>query len=277
MVAVRRYGLDMSAATAVELASLDGIVTDAAAATIPATDAGFLRGDGAFEVIRVYDGKPFALADHLDRLEHSARGLMLDAVPRGELESEVAEIVSRRGGTEFDGCLRVVLTREQHRLVLTEPVPGRPGPLRLSAVTYAPSRILDGIKSLSYAANMLASRIARERRFDEALLVTPHGRVLEAPTASIFWIDGDGTVCTPPLAERILASITRQRIMEVVEVSERTVTLDELGEAAEVLLASTTREVQPVSAVDDASFPELGDRTAVVAARLRERIAAELG
>ncbi len=52
----------------------------------------------------------------------------------------------------------------------------------------APTRILDGVKSLSYAANMLASRLARERGFDEALLVTPHGRVLEAPTSSIFWV-----------------------------------------------------------------------------------------
>ena len=57
-------------------------------------------------------------------------------------------------------------------------------------MTYAPTRVLDGVKSLSYAANMLCSRMARERGFDEALLVTPHGRVLEAPTSSLFWVDG---------------------------------------------------------------------------------------
>ena len=55
-------------------------------------------------------------------------------------------------------------------------------------VEYAPTRVLDGIKSLSYGANMLCGRLARERGFDEALLVTPHGRVLEAPTSSLFWV-----------------------------------------------------------------------------------------
>ena len=63
--------------------------------------------------------------------------------------------------------------------------------MRLKTVTYAPTRILDGVKSLSYAANMLASRLAREEGFDEALLVTPHGRVLEAPTSSVFWVEDE--------------------------------------------------------------------------------------
>ena len=85
--------------------------------------------------------------------------------------------------------------------------------MRLASITYSPTRILDGIKSLSYAANMLASRLAREQGFDEALLVTPHGRVLEAPTSSIFWVQ-DGDVLTPPLDDHILASITRAAVIE---------------------------------------------------------------
>ena len=83
--------------------------------------------------------------------------------------------------------------------------------MRLGIVTYAPTRVLDGVKSLSYAANMLCTRLAQERGFDEALLVTPHGRVLEAPTSTLFWVDADGALCTPPLDEHILASITRDR------------------------------------------------------------------
>ena len=82
-----------------------------------------------------------------------------------------------------------MLTRGGRRLLLTEQLPRAPATIRLGTVTYSPSRILDGVKSLSYAGNMLATRLAQERGFDEALLVTPHGRVLEAPTSSIFWVD----------------------------------------------------------------------------------------
>src|SRR5687768_10139345 len=222
-----------------ELACLDGRVTPAGEAFVPVLDEGFLRGDGVFEVIRVYAGRPFALADHLDRLERSAASLLLgDAIPRAPLESEAAELLSARG--RVDGCLRIVLTRGGRRLLLTEPLPPSPERPRLGFVTYAPTRVLDGIKSLSYAANMLASRRARERGFDEALLVTPHGRVLEAPTASIFWVASDGALCTPPLEDHILASITRDRVMRLVGVSERPLSSDELLHASEAFLASTT-------------------------------------
>ena len=82
------------------------------------------------------------------------------------------------------------------------------------SVTYSPTRLLDGAKTLSYAANMLAGRLAREQGYDEALLVTPHGRVLEAPTSSIFYVI-DGELFTPPLDEHILASITRALVIDV--------------------------------------------------------------
>src|SRR2546423_9004822 len=103
---------------------------------------------------------------------------------------------------------------------MPEPLPPSPEHVRLGFVTYAPTRVLDGIKSLSYAANMLASRVARERGFDEALLVTPHGAVLEAPTSSIFWVK-DGEILTPPLSEHILASITRALVIEEAGARER--------------------------------------------------------
>jgi branched-chain amino acid aminotransferase len=261
--------------TTAELACVDGNFLPAHEATIPATDEGFLRGDGAFEVIRVYDGRPFALAEHLDRLERSAANLRLDYVPRAELESEIPELLEDRGGSEFDGCLRVVLTRGGHRLLLTEPLPIALERTRLGIVEYAPTRVLDGIKSLSYGANMLCSRLARERGFDEALLVTPHGRVLEAPTSSLFWVDQDGVINTPPLSEHILASITRQRVMTVADVRERPCTMDDLRSAAEAFLASTTRETQSIAAIEDLELP-LGDRTREVSAALRARIEEEL-
>src|SRR5215212_6438073 len=223
--------------TTAELACVDGSVMPSHEATIPATDEGLLRGDGVFEVIRVYDGRAFALPDHLDRLERSAANLRLDDVPRTELESEIPELLEERGGGAFDGCLRVVLTRGGHRILLTEPLPASPERIRLGVVEYAPTYVLDGIKSLSYGANMLCSRLARERGFDEALLVTPHGRVLEAPTSSLFWVDSDGTVLTPPLSEHVLASITRDRVMRVADVTERPCKMDDIRAAREAFLA----------------------------------------
>ena len=258
-----------------ELACVDGSFMPAHEATIPATDEGLLRGDGAFEVIRVYDGRPFAVPDHLDRIERSAANLRLDDVPRSELESEIPELLEQRGGAEFDGCLRIVLTRGGHRLLLTEPLPYTPERVRLGVVEYAPTHVLDGIKSLSYGANMLCSRLARERGFDEALLVTPHGRVLEAPTSSLFWVDPRGTLLTPPLSEHILASITRDRVMRVAEVEERPCTMDDLRDAREAFLASTTREAQSIAAVEELELPD-GERTRELGEALRRRIEEEL-
>jgi branched-chain amino acid aminotransferase len=256
-----------------ELASLDGQLARATETTIPVTDEGFLRGDGVFEVIRVYDGVPFALSEHLVRLERSTTNLRLGwSAARADLEADTARLLEARGGTAFDGCLRIVLTRGGRRLLLTEPLPPMAEHARLALVTFCPTRILDGIKSLSYAGNMLASRIARERGFDEALLVTPHGRVLEAPTSTLFWCTPDGTLATPPLDDHILASITRAHVMEVTGAEERVCTQDDLREAAEAFLASTLREVQPISLIEDIELSAPGERTQAAASGLRARI-----
>jgi len=260
-----------------ELASLDGHIAPADETRIPVTDEGLLRGDGAFEVVRVYRGAPFALSEHLDRLERSAASLRLGDVGRSSLEREAARLLEERGG-HFDAQLRIVLTRGGRRLLLTEQMPPAAERVRLGYVTYAPTRVLDGVKSLSYAANMLCGRLAQERGYDEALMVTPHGRVLEAPTSSLFWVAPDGDLCTPPLDEHILASITRQKLVELVEVEERSVTADELTEQArEAFLASTTREVQSVAAIEEREFAETGEVTRKAAAALRAHIESTLG
>ncbi len=240
-----------------ELACLDGVIAPAEETLVPVTDPGLLRGDGAFEVVRVYGGTPLLFGEHLDRMEGSAANLRLEGLfHRQRYEIEAAELLEARGGRSFDGCLRLLLTRAGRRVLITEQLPSQPEIARLASVTYAPTRVLTSIKSLSYAANMLCSRIAREREFDEALLVTPHGRVLEAPTSSLFWVDGDGTLCTPPLDDHVLASITRAHLLHLLDVEERSVALDELkATAREAFLASTTREVQPVGAIDDFELP----------------------
>jgi branched-chain amino acid aminotransferase len=259
-----------------ELACLDGRLSPAAETVIPATDDGLIRGDGAFEVVRVYAGRPFALADHLDRLERSALNLRLGEVPRAPLENETRALLEARGGAVFDGLLRIVLTRGGRRLLLTEPLPPTHASVSLGFVTFAPTRILDGIKSLSYASNMLASRLARERGHDEALLVTPHGRVLEGPTSAFFWVDEDGDLCTTPLEDHVLASITRARVMRLAEVRERSAGTDEVLRAREAFLASTTREVQPVHGLEHQPLPAPGERTGELQAALRAHIEEEL-
>ena len=259
-----------------ELGSVDGRIAPADELTIPATDEGLLRGDGVFEVIRVYDGIPFALAEHLDRLERSGANLRLPEVFRDELDREIPELLEARGGSGFDGSLRVVVTRGGRRLLLTEPAPPKPHGVRLGLVTYAPTHVLDGIKSLSYAANMLCTRLAQERGFDEALLVTPHGRVLEAPTSTLFWVDPQGALCTPPLDDHILASITRDRLLRLLDVRERPCTMEELEAASEAFLASTIREVQSIGAIEDVEL-EHGPRTREAADAFAAQVGAELG
>jgi branched-chain amino acid aminotransferase len=255
-----------------DLASLDGRVLPVAEARIPVTDEGLLRGDGVFEVMRVYGGRPYALADHIARMERSAANLRLPLDPEAVRADALALLDAAAPG---DALLRLVVTRGGHRLALLEPLPEQPAGVRLGTVTYAPTRVLDGIKSLSYAGNMLASRLARERGFDEALLVTPHGRVLEAPTSTFFWAR-DGRLLTPPLDEHILASITRTRLMEVADVVEAPCTRDDLAAADEAFLASTVREVQPVSVIDDREFPGARPLTLAAAEAFRERVQAEL-
>jgi branched-chain amino acid aminotransferase len=255
------------------LASVDGAIGPAERAVIPVTDEGLTRGDGAFEVVRLYGGRPFALEDHLRRLGNTCAGLRLQW-DENAVRAEAAALLEAAGPVE--ALLRVVLTRGGRRIMTIEPLPPRLAVARVATVTYAPSRVLDGLKTLSYAANMLAGRIARERGFDEALLVTPHGRVLEGPTWTFFWVC-DGRVLTPPLEDRILASITRGYVLEECDGAEQACTLDDVAAAEEAFIASTVREVMPIAAVDRIELPAApGAVTRDAAERLGRRIEREL-
>jgi branched-chain amino acid aminotransferase len=253
------------------LASVDGVIGPAEDARIPATDEGLLRGDGAFEVMRLYAGRPFAFDDHLARLHRTCAGLRLP-IDGDALTAELDALLLAAGPA--DALLRVVVTRGGRRIGLIEPLPEYGASARVGTVTYAPNRVLDGLKTLSYAGNMLATRLAREQGFDEALLVTPHGRVLEGPTWSFFWVSGD-RVLTPPLADRILESITRRYVIEVCAAEEAVCTLDDVRAAGEAFIASTVREVMPITAVDDIELPA-GPVTADARERLGRRIEAAL-
>ena len=243
------------------LASLDGVVGDAEQTTIPVTDAGLLRGDGVFEVVRLYGGRPFALEDHLARMTESAERLRLP-LDAEAFRSDAATLLGLVGPS--DALLRMVCTRGGRRICLVEPVPDRSAPVKLALVEYAPLRTLDGVKSLSYAANMLATRLATERDAHEALLVTPHGRLLEGPTSSFFYVLG-GELCTPPISDHILDSITRRRLVAAVDVRERSVSVEEIADMSEAFLAGTTREAQPVSEIEGRPLPQVPGAATVAA------------
>src|SRR5215207_2369373 len=256
------------------LASVDGVVSPVDEARIPIADDGLLRGDGGFEVVRVYGGVPFAWEEHLARLAATCAGLRLEADLvglRGEAETVLAE------AQEPESLLRLVVTRGGRRIAIVEALPVRGPTARVATITYAPSRVLNGLKTLSYAGNMLAVRLAREQGYDEALLVTPHGRVLEGPTWTFFWVAA-GRLLTPPLEDRILDSITRQRVMEETGAEEAICTMDDVRGADEAFIASSVREVMPIAAVDDIELPSApGPVTQDARARLAKRIERELG
>jgi branched-chain amino acid aminotransferase len=255
-----------------EFASVDGAIAPTAETTIPLKDDGLYRGDGVFEVIRLYRGRPYALEAHLDRLERSAAAIDLDA-QRVALEPEIEALLAANG--ELDAQMRLLITRGGRRIALIEPLVEHTATVSLATVTYTPTIILTGVKSLSYGANMQATRVAKGKGADDALLVRPDGIVLEAPTSTIFWVSGD-ELRTPQLDAGILDSITRRVVVDALDVAEGEYPLDDLLGATEAFLASTVREVQPISAIDDTVF-EPGSSTEQARGAFEKAVAAEMG
>jgi branched-chain amino acid aminotransferase len=193
-------------------------------------------------------------AAHLDRLERSCRALELPC-PRAALEADIDLLLTVAGPA--DAVVRVVLTRGGRRLCVLESL-GDPEaltrPVRLLPVVYEPSVVLNGVKSLSYAANMLASRRAVAAGYDEALLVRSDGTVLEGPTCSIFWAR-DGRLRTPALETGVLASVTRRVVLESLGADEGVFPVEDVVAADEAFLASTARLAQPIGGIGDRLLP----------------------
>ncbi|HUG33024.1 MAG TPA: aminotransferase class IV [Acidimicrobiia bacterium] len=244
---------------------IDGVPSDG---RIPVTDSSVLRGDGCFEVLKAYGGRPFALEEHLDRLAASARALGIGLPER----SSLADWISKVSAELVDGAVRVIVTRgssvpdldEPSRVIVFGHLWGRDiGPGRLLPVV-APWHAagvdweLAGAKVLSYAPNMAASRRAVSEGYEDALLVTIEGVVLEGPTFSLGWVV-DGRLETPSLSLGILDSITRRLVLAIadeigLEVVEGSWRLSRLDSATEVSAWSTIREVQPVVAVGERTW-----------------------
>ncbi len=265
---------------------IDGIATN----VIPALDSTVLRGDGCFEAIRSYGGRLFALDEHLDRLDLSARALEIDA-PGHELLSDWCRAIASDLG---DGIVRVVLSRGDavpgskqtpRCVVLGHALPEAPAGFRMATVRapwHAAGREweLAGAKTVSYAPNLSATRVAQSRGAHDALLISDDRTVLEGPTFSVGWVM-DGRLETPGLDLLILDSITRRHALRLaraagLEVVEGTFDIARLEEATEVMVWSTVKEVTAVMALDDREL-ERGPMTDQLASLLRSHVEASIG
>ncbi|HUO46199.1 MAG TPA: aminotransferase class IV [Acidimicrobiia bacterium] len=264
------------------LALIDGDPTQQALSVF---DGAVLRGDGCFEAIRSYRGRPFAFEEHYARLTRSAAALRLEVPPAQLLESWV-EACARDGG---DCIVRVVVTRggsvpgaedPSRCVVLGHSLPMVNSPLHLLPVA-APWHPggedweLAGVKSISYAANQAASRQAHEAGADDALLFSREGHVLEGPTFSVAWVI-DGAVETPALDLGILESITRGFVIDDcrrlgIPIREGRFPLQRLLAATEVMALSTVKEVARVGRVGTEPYPG-GEVTGRLQAAFAERV-----
>lgn len=221
-----------------------------------ADDEALLRGRSVFETVRAYGGRPFRLDQHLARFAASADHVRLPA-PDAEECRHLAELVLGASG-EGDLALRLYWTGRTLVATAGAVDPGleavRARGLRLAVVDWS-TGALAGAKSTSYAENIGAQDAAIAAGADDALLVAHDGTVLEAPTANVFWREGD-RLLTPTVDLPILAGVTRAALLEVAayETEEGVFPLARLLEADEVLLCSSIREVMPVAAVDGTTF-----------------------
>lgn len=252
--------------TLLSVAVLGRGLVDPQTPAVHADDEGFLRGRGAFETARIYGGRPFRLREHLSRLRLSAERLGLTPPPVDALEALVAEAVRAAGREE--AVLRVYVTpgregqgRPFALALVGELPPGleetRARGIRLVSVPLgiAPGGWpLGGVKSTSYAVNMVALDEARRRGADDAVFLALGGIVLEGPTTNIWWRKG-WTLYTPALALGILAGVTRAVLLEAApglgyQVVEGAFPMAELAGAEEAFTSSSVREIMPVVALD---------------------------
>jgi branched-chain amino acid aminotransferase len=253
---------------------IDGEIVAPERATVSVYDRGFLYGDSVFEAMRTYEGVPFALADHVERLFRSAERVFIDIpVSREAIASEVLEAAA--AALPVSNVVRVHCTRgtgplaldpaEAHdptRVILVEPahLPStadyREG---IRALLVRTERVTDntaaaGAKVANYLVSLLALREARATGAKEAIIVDGHGRVLEGTTSNVFAVTA-GTVMTPPESEGILSGITRKYVLEAagklgIQVRITTMSTGDLLTADEVFVSSTIRELLPVVEVD---------------------------
>jgi len=260
------------------LSSAGGRLVPADTPILRADDLGVLRGDGIFETLHVRAGEPWLLDEHLARMRRSAQRLALALPPAGAL-AELVALACGAWSPEVEGTLRLVCTRgpdgaDSPTVYATVGPVGeairrgrREGVRVVTATLAVPAQgrtgapwLLGGAKTLSYAVNMASLRWAAEQGADDALWVSTDGYVLEAPTATLVWLDGD-TLCTVPSEPTaILAGITARTLLAAAgglgwRTAERFVTPAELHSTGGVWLTSSVRGVAEIRTIDGVPLP----------------------
>lgn len=267
---------------------MDGGLRDADGATVSVLDHGLTVGDGVFETVKATGGTPFALTRHLERLARSARGLGLPEPDLDEVRTACAAVLGAnplplgRLRITYTGGLSPLGSDRGHAgatLVVALGAAAR-RPDTTAAVTVPWTRnergALTGLKTTSYAENVVALARAREHGATEALFGNTVGRLCEGTGSNVFVVLG-GRLHTPPLGSGCLAGITRALVAEWAGAEETDLPLSALDEAEEVFLTSTLRDVQAVHRVDGRELPGApGPVTAKAMALFAERAAADL-
>lgn len=263
------------------------MLEDAATGAVSVLDHGFTVGDGVFEAVKVVHGQPFALTRHLRRLAGSAAGMGLPAPDEIEVRTAVDEVLAL-DAWEL-ARLRITWTAG-----FAPPGSGRgQGPPTLAVVVAAmtprsePATVVTvpwprnehsavvGLKTTSYAENVVALAYAAERGAEEAVFANTTGTLCEGTGSNVFYVV-DGELRTPTLASGCLPGVTRALLLEWLGVREVDDPVEVLAEATEVFLASTTRDVHPVGLCDGRRLPAPGPLTREAARLWREREAADV-
>jgi len=253
-------------------------------ALVSVLDHGFTVADGVFETLRVAHGQPFALTRHLERLGRSSAALGLQAPDEGVVRNAVDEVLFANAPIiGSGGRLRITYTAGISPLgsdrghavpsLIVAAVASTPWPDATTICTVPWVRNerspIAGVKSTSYAENVVALRYAHDRGASEAVLANTRDELCEGTGTNVFVVI-DGRILTPPLASGCLAGITRGLVIEWFGAIEESLPYEALQHADEVFLASSTRDVHPVIRVDERTWAEPG----LVAGRLREEFIA---
>jgi len=247
---------------------LDGALVDPDTAAVSVFDHGLTVGDGVFETLKVVDGQPFAVRRHLERLERSAVGLGLNLpLGRARLRAVLDEVLAAAGPTA--GRMRITLTGGPAPLgsgrgdggptLIVIAAPLAPWQPDTEAVTVPWPRnersAVAGIKTTSYAENVVALAEAAKVGATEAIFPNVVGNLCEGTGTNVFVVR-DGALSTPPLLAGCLAGVTRALLLEELpEADEDNVPMAALPDADEVLLTSSTRDVQPLRMLDGRELP----------------------
>jgi branched-chain amino acid aminotransferase len=242
---------------------LRGRLVDAEAAQVSVFDHGLTVGDAVFETVAVRQGHAIALTRHLQRLDRSAGALGLPMPDLNALRSAVEAVLDANSMSE--GVLRILYTSGPGPLgsgrgdrAPTDAVLAGPPPHWSSCADVA---VLDwprnqrsgivGVKTTSYAENVMALAEARRRGASEAVFPNLAGNLCEGSGSNVFLVHR-GQLMTPPLSAGCLAGVSRALIIERlgIDVSQQDVPISALAEASEAFLTSATRDIQPIRSVD---------------------------